>query len=125
MLHRKVVESSLQHARFKCCVDCTGNSSTTAQQVQQCIQRCDGPIESVNQTIQSELQRFQERVNRCAMSCSDELRDKYSISQETDPKLLQRAEGELNACLAKCGSDHMDTIPALEKRISEAASKLR
>lgn len=59
------------------------------------------------------------------MSCSDELRDKYSISQDSDPKLMQRAESELNACLAKCGSDHMDTIPALEKRISDAASRLR
>ncbi|KAJ8598678.1 hypothetical protein CTAYLR_003097 [Chrysophaeum taylorii] len=92
-------------AMAKCC---DGGGSREA--FHQCVQRAGIPEEKANQVVQYELNEFQDRLRRAAMSCQDAVKD----SGVTDP---DQASAAMDKCLAGVVQKHISMVPTLKKRI--------
>mmetsp|Transcript_20374 Transcript_20374/g.26414 ORF Transcript_20374/g.26414 Transcript_20374/m.26414 type:complete len:137 (+) Transcript_20374:80-490(+) len=86
------------------------DSSPSQQAYQACIQRASLPEEKAQVAIKEELNHFQDRLQRAAAACQDEVKDK-SIS---DP---DRAQLAFNKCLCSALEKHIKMLPTMQKRI--------
>lgn len=69
----------------KCC-DGTGSQ----QELQQCFEKCNQPVQQASQFYQAETQRFQQKVQRCASACQDSAQDMMAgyAPDKQDPALV-------------------------------------
>lgn len=61
--------------------------------------------------------RFQDRLQRCAMDCQDQVRDK--IGPNTTEDDVSKHRGAMEKCVVKCADTHIALIPTLMKRVKE------
>lgn len=64
---------------------------------------------------------FQSRLQRCAMDCQDQIRDK--VPSDASQDAVSKYRGELENCVIKCADTHVALIPALMQRMKEVLKK--
>ncbi|CDW57293.1 DUF842 domain containing protein [Trichuris trichiura] len=107
--HIRPLQQKMYSCASKCCSDTSGNM----QSVQTCISRCSSQTEKIGAYIQAEMEKLQNRVQRCEMACQDEVQDKAtSANEKPDRKMLEN-------CIAKCADDCLRALPNFRKRIVE------
>lgn len=62
-LDRSVLRE-LQRGGYVCSAKCFDNKSWSAEQLQQCVERCQMPVQQVQGYLQQELGAFQVRLQR-------------------------------------------------------------
>lgn len=60
---------------------------------------------------------FQDRIQRCAQSCQDNLRDK--ISPSTSETQIAAYKKDFEGCVVNCAETHIQLVPAMLKRVKE------
>ncbi|KAJ4819499.1 Protein FAM136A [Rhynchospora pubera] len=63
------VNFTLQKAYFKCAYECFDRSRK--QEISNCVENCSVPVLNANNFVESEMAKFQERMNRSLMVCQD------------------------------------------------------
>ena len=86
----------MQGLMFRCSANCCEDNQASMQQVHQCIERRHAPLAQAQALVTSELERFQDRLARCTMHCSDKAKD----SMDAGTKELQ-VKKQLDSCVAK------------------------
>ena len=89
----------------KCCDAPLGREAFQA-----CLQRAQVPQQAAEQFVQNELQEFQERLQRTAMACQDEVRDRGVTNPD-------RATAQFERCISREFEKHIQRLPQMQKRI--------
>ncbi|XP_037227688.1 protein FAM136A [Falco rusticolus] len=110
----------MQGAMFRCSARCCEDSAASMQQVQRCIERCHAPLAQAQAIVTAELEHFQDRLSRCTLHCNDKARDALEAGGTE-----ARVRGQLDACLATCGDDHLRLVPAMAKKMQEGLAALQ
>ncbi|KAM6341591.1 protein FAM136A [Podargus strigoides] len=110
----------MQGAMFRCSARCCEDSTASMQQVQRCIERCHAPLAQAQAIVTAELENFQDRLSRCTLHCNDKAKDALEAG-DTEA----RVRGQLDACLAACGDDHLRLVPAMAKKMKDSLAALQ
>ncbi|XP_064328728.1 protein FAM136A [Phalacrocorax carbo] len=110
----------MQGAMFRCSARCCEDSAASMQQVQRCIERCHAPLAQAQAIVTAELEHFQDRLSRCTLHCNDKAKDALEAGDAE-----ARVRGQLDACLATCGDDHLRLVPAMAKKMKDSLAALQ
>lgn len=102
---------------FICGANCCDSSAASAEEVQRCIETCQRPLAEMQNNVKQELERFQNRIQRCMMACQDVAQDSISAVGEV------AAKEKFNSCLYKCAEEHLKLIPGIKKRLIDVVPK--
>ncbi|XP_068277546.1 protein FAM136A isoform X2 [Nyctibius grandis] len=105
---------------FRCSARCCEDAAASMQQVQQCIERCHAPLAQAQAIVTAELEHFQARLSRCTLHCNDKAKDALEAGGAK-----ARVRGQLDACLAACGDDHLHLVPAMAKKMKDSLAALQ
>ncbi|XP_032490780.1 protein FAM136A-like [Phocoena sinus] len=109
----------MQGLMFRSSAGCCEDSQASMQQVHQCIEYCHASLAQAQALVTSELEKFQDRLARCTMHCSDKAKD----SIDAGSKELQ-VKRQLESCVTTCVDDHMNLIPTMTKKMKESLSSI-
>ncbi|KAM6395613.1 protein FAM136A [Rhynochetos jubatus] len=110
----------MQGAMFRCSARCCEDSAASMQEVQRCIERCHAPLAQAQAIVTAELEQFQDRLSRCTLHCTDRAKDALEAGGAE-----ASVRGQLDACLATCGDDHLRLVPAMAKKMKDGLAALR
>ncbi|XP_061334923.1 protein FAM136A [Pezoporus flaviventris] len=110
----------LQGTMFRCSARCCEDSAASMQQVQRCIERCHAPLAQAQAIVTAELESFQDRLSRCTLHCNDKAKDALDAGTAE-----ARVRGQLDACLAACGDDHLRLVPTMAKKMKDSLGALQ
>ncbi|CAE1286452.1 unnamed protein product [Acanthosepion pharaonis] len=89
----------MQGEMYRCGAKCCDQQNLSMDEVHRCIDRCSEPVNRAQALIQNEIQMFQDRLQRCALACQDQVRDKMSPgATEAD---ISRYRHELESCILR------------------------
>ncbi|XP_020208090.1 protein FAM136A [Cajanus cajan] len=105
------VNFTLQKAYFKCAYECFDRSKRQ-EEISNCVENCSIPLTNVQHTFDSEMAKFQERLNRSLMVCQD----KYEAA-----KLQQNgAMNDLISCADQSIQESINTLPHLANKLKKS-----
>jgi hypothetical protein len=109
----------LMKRSFECCARCCDKGFPGQEQMQQCIQQCQTPLQQVQQVQQQEVQNFQEKLQRCARACQDKIEDSMPADKSTI-NAMQQAQYQQNfdSCATKCITSHHAMLPKLKSSMA-------
>ncbi len=81
------------------------------------------PINAIQNLLNGEINKFQQRLQRCAMDCQDEARDKFP-SLETNQKAMEQATSFATGCVSKCADKHIAMLPALQTKLEQDIDRI-
>lgn len=101
----------------RCAALCCDNKNTDMRTVAQCIKKCSEETNQASSYIQREIAGYQGRLERCALDCQDNVRDKMtSSSSESD---VERFRKMYEDCVMKCVDTHVHSLPKLTQKIKD------
>ncbi|CAG5134759.1 unnamed protein product [Candidula unifasciata] len=100
---------------YSCSAKCCENRSASLDEVQRCIDNCSTAVNRAQTYLQNEIELFQNRLQRCAMSCQDNVRDALPV-KPTD-KDVANGRANLEKCVIECAKTHVELVPGLTKKI--------
>lgn len=101
-----------------CAADCCGNKEGSIQDVLACKEKCETTTLRAQKYLQSELDRFQQSLDRCILSCQDDIKDK--VTPNTSEADVEKYRREFETCGIKCCDTTVSKVPGLFKRVTEA-----
>lgn len=104
-----------------CAAKCCEDKSRPMDSVQNCIERCTLPVTKAQNYVQTEMQYFQKRLQRCVMDCNDTVRDKMPANPTQDQ--VDRYTNEFERCATKCVDTTISKLPDLVKKIKSTLSR--
>lgn len=112
----------IQANAYKCAAKCCDNTRASTDDTRLCVQSCMTPLQRVESVIDQHMSYFQERLQRCAMACEDNVRD-LNLSQ-SDPEFSRKMEGSMGACMGKCADEFISKMPDTMNKIKADLNKL-
>ncbi|KAL6972754.1 hypothetical protein U1Q18_026927 [Sarracenia purpurea var. burkii] len=109
------VNFTLQQAYFKCAYECFDRRSTQ-DEINNCVENCSVPVLKAQNLIESEMAKFQERLNRSLMVCQDKFEAAKLQHIKTD------AMKDLESCVDGSVQDSIKTLPHLVARLKTSLS---
>ena len=106
------VNFTLQKAYFKCAYECF-DRSRRQEEITNCVENCSIPLANVQQTFDTEMQKFQEKLNRSLMVCQD----RYESAK------LQQKGGAMNdmvSCADEAIQDSIKMLPLLANKLKSS-----
>ena len=76
----EIDKEKLRKLRRECMsrsLGCFDNASLTMEQLDNCLQQYNKPMEVAQNIIQNEMAKLQDRLQRCSSACQDTVQDKY------------------------------------------------
>jgi Eukaryotic protein of unknown function (DUF842) len=64
---------------------------------------------------------FKDRLNRCAMQCQDQIKDK--VTPDTKEGEFHQFQAQMDKCVAKCADDHIALLPSMLKKAQDMIQK--
>ncbi|KAG5669064.1 hypothetical protein PVAND_016964 [Polypedilum vanderplanki] len=111
----------MQGQMHECAAKCCQDTESSMDVIQQCVERCSKPVNKAQRYVQSELERLQNRLQRCVMDCNDSVKDK--IPPNPNEEQIAKFTAEFERCAIKCVDNSMDTLPGLFKAMKNVLSK--
>uniref|UniRef100_A0A8R7Q0C1 Protein FAM136A n=1 Tax=Triticum urartu TaxID=4572 RepID=A0A8R7Q0C1_TRIUA len=104
------VNFTFQKEYFKCAHDCF-DRRRTQEGITSCVENCGVPALSANNVVETEMAKFQERLNRSLMVCQDKFEAAKLQKMKTD------ATNELESCVNRSIDDSIRVLPHLVEQI--------
>ncbi|KXZ53137.1 hypothetical protein GPECTOR_7g1028 [Gonium pectorale] len=117
---QKTVLMPRQKEAFLCCAKCC-DTSAGPRDLEGCVQRCSQPTADSQKVIQQALGDFQERFQRAAMRCQDEVKDMLGF--DPAPSDQARAQDKFNSCMEVAGKDFLQKVPKLKADLLAALKR--
>ena len=83
------------------------NTDASQDQVQRCLETQQVFLQNAQVVMQNEMQRFQERLNRCAQTCQDEVSDQLTPNMDRTSSKYLNIEKKVNGCMGVCVDKHI------------------
>jgi len=68
------------------------------------------------------MNKLQERLQRCSMSCQDKIDEMLPSGREPNADEQTKIRGALTGCIDKCAIEGMNMLPKIRERIAAAAA---
>lgn len=101
-----------------CAAECCSDDLSSINEVMACKERCEAPLMRAQKYVQSELERYQESLQRCVLSCQDDIKDK--VTPNTSEADIEKYKREFDVCGIKCCDTSVAKLPSLSSRVNEA-----
>jgi hypothetical protein len=95
--------------------ECYNSNSINSDEIDRCCQRQIAPADAANHLLDNEINRMQDRIQRCAAVCNDEVRDKFHNAADLNPQ----AEVMLQKCFVACGEKHLALMKSVKVSIDK------
>jgi hypothetical protein len=105
----------MQFDMYSCSAKCCENRKASLDDVQRCIDNCSTDVNKAQNYLQNEIEMFQNRLQRCAMSCQDKIRD--TLPAKPTDKDMTSGRANLEKCVIECAQSHVELVPGLTKKI--------
>lgn len=105
--HIRKMQKSMHLCAVSCCDDTTGSF----KDVQNCVDSCVVPLNNAQQYLKNEFQDFQNRVQRCLMSCNDKVRDTMDL--EKNKTSVDKYKLDYEQCANSCLTRYSDMLPSV------------
>uniref|UniRef100_A0A914E0H3 Protein FAM136A n=1 Tax=Acrobeloides nanus TaxID=290746 RepID=A0A914E0H3_9BILA len=106
---------------FLCLADCYKDTRGSRQSVERCAESCGTTFKQVQRVMETELNGFQEQLQRCAMTCFDKQTQAFGPDPSKYSESQRGAfEEKLNKCVSQCADDHLKLLPKIKDRIISA-----
>lgn len=112
---------SFQVQMHLCAAKCCEDKNSSIDVVQNCVERCSGPLTRAQKYVHNELEGFQGRLQRCVMQCNDDIKIKMPPSPTEDE--IAKYTNQFERCAVKCVDKHVDLIPQMLKTVKAVLSK--
>ena len=109
---------NMEREMHLCAADCCSNPSASINEVIECKERCEINTRKAQVFVQGELERFQESLSRCVLSCQDDIKDK--VTPNTPQSEIEKYRAEFDACAIKCCDSNVGRLPVLSKKIMDS-----
>lgn len=63
----------VQRRMFQCSAKCCEDKRGSRQTIEACVERCNMPMKSAQNSLETELGKLQEQLSRCTLTCYDRL----------------------------------------------------
>ena len=70
--------AGMEREMHLCAAECCSDDLSSINEVMACKERCEAPLMRAQKYVQSELERYQESLQRCVLSCQDDIKDKVT-----------------------------------------------
>uniref|UniRef100_U5EWL8 Hipothetical protein n=1 Tax=Corethrella appendiculata TaxID=1370023 RepID=U5EWL8_9DIPT len=117
----KTLLRKMQADMHYCAAKCCDNEQASLESVHRCIDRCSQPVNQAQEYVQKELEQFQGRLQRCVMSCNDDVKDKMPVKPTEEQ--ISKYTGIFERCAVQCVDKHVDLLPSMFKTIKSVLSK--
>jgi len=101
-----------------CAAECCDDDLAHVEDVHRCIEKCQQPTQQAQQYVQSELERFQDMLQRCVLSCQDQVRDK--VGPNSTEAEIRKYRGEFETCAIACCDTNIAKLPTLMDKVKTA-----
>lgn len=64
----------MERTMHLCAANCCENKESSINEVLRCKEKCEAPTMRAQKYVQSELERFQDALSRCVLSCQDDIK---------------------------------------------------
>nr|CDS27079.1 protein fam136a [Hymenolepis microstoma] len=117
---------NMQSIYFGCGKKCCDNKDYSTEQVQSCIERCEQPVSSAQNLVQSELTTLQNRFQSCVRQCSHQAYDKFKgTEEELSEAQRMLVQKDTLVCVNNCVEEQISTaIPAAIRAVSASLKKI-
>ncbi|XP_076763602.1 protein FAM136A [Xylocopa sonorina] len=106
---------------YRCAASCCDNEAYSIHKVQNCVANCNSSLDRAQEYAKEELERVQNRLQRCVMDCNDRIKD------AAGPNPLQRDmeiyREQFDKCVTKCVDNYCEMLPNLEKTMKKVLSE--
>ncbi|OWF55055.1 protein FAM136A-like [Mizuhopecten yessoensis] len=109
---------SVEAEMYKCNLKCVENQSYSVEDKDHCLERCSSRMMQIQKYVQSEMEAYQNRLQRCAMDCQDKARDKMPASPKDG--VVDKIRGELEKCMINCADSHVELVGPMFKRMGKS-----
>lgn len=100
--------------------ECYNSGTSSSESIERCAFQASQPSKYIQQIVENEMSQLNGRLQRCGMSCQDEVRDKYTTMNSD-------AEKAMKNCLNSCADKHIAMLKSIkyniESKIDEATRK--
>ncbi|XP_069140215.1 protein FAM136A-like [Argopecten irradians] len=122
-LHSEELEKgqirAIEAEMYKCNLKCVENKSYTVEDKDRCLERCSSRMMQIQKYVNSEMENYQNRIQRCAMDCQDKARDQMTSKKGDADKI----RGEMEQCMIKCADSHVELAGTMFKRMAKSIAK--
>ncbi|KAJ0973035.1 hypothetical protein J5N97_020994 [Dioscorea zingiberensis] len=109
------VNFNLQQAYFKCAYECF-DRRRRQDEINNCVEHCSVPVLEANNFVETEMAKFQERMNRSLMVCQD----KFEAAKLQQIKT--EAINDLESCVNQAIEDNKKVLPLIANRLKASFS---
>ncbi|KAM0940676.1 hypothetical protein DsansV1_C18g0152791 [Dioscorea sansibarensis] len=109
------VNFNLQQAYFKCAYECF-DRRRRQEEINNCVEHCSVPALQANNFVETEMAKFQERMNRSLMVCQDKFEAAKLQQIKTD------ALNDLESCVNQAIEDNKRVLPLIASRLKASLS---
>ena len=103
--------AGMEREMHLCAAECCSDDLTSINEVMACKERCEAPLMRAQKYVQSELERYQESLQRCVLSCQDDIKDK--VTPNTSEADIEKYKREFDVCGIKCCDTSVAKLPSL------------
>ncbi len=98
---------------------CYDNKNASMNEIQNCLQNTQVPMQNIQQTIEHEMNQFQNRLQRGSQACQDEVRDSFG----NDTSKQAQAEKLYLQCMNKTVEKHIAMLPNIQTNLEREIDK--
>ena len=81
-------------------------------------------LQNAEAVIKNELNRFQERLQRCSQICQDEVSDQISSNMDRNSPKFQSIEKKVNGCISVCVDKHIALLKPMQSKLKADLDEL-
>ncbi|OVA05152.1 Protein of unknown function DUF842 [Macleaya cordata] len=109
------VNFTMQQAYFKCAYDCF-DRRRRQEEINTCVENCSIPVMNANNLVETEMAKFQERMNRSLMVCQDKF-ESAKLQQ-----IKTGAMNDLESCVDQAIQESIQVLPHIVDRLKSTLS---
>jgi len=107
----------MQMKMHLCAADVCKDTESSMEKSHARIEKCQEEASRAQNYMQAEMQRFQESLNRCVLTCQDQVKDK--VTPNTPEEEINKHRMAFERCAIKCCDDKINSLPVLSKKVEE------
>ncbi|XP_003694805.1 protein FAM136A [Apis florea] len=124
---RKIVEEIDKSMRkmkgdaYRCAASCCDNETYSIKKIENCVRNCNNSLDQAQEYAREELERVQNRLQRCVMDCNDRIKD--AAGPNPSQRDLEKYSEQFDKCVTKCVDHYCEILPNLEKTMKNVLSE--
>ncbi|XP_045472747.1 protein FAM136A-like [Harmonia axyridis] len=105
----------IQGDMHRCAAKCCDNNKISLEGVQKCVENCSTTLNWTQNYVQTNLNMFQNKLQRCVMDCNDDI--KVKMGPNPNDSEVDKFTALFENCAKNCVDRQMEYLPSLLKKM--------